>query len=184
MKNLWYYYLNVLNKKDIINLNKVIDKHHNSTLVDVKAVKANKVCEVKIVQWFFIKNMLEKIESLIYNTNKHIFGFNIHQINNFDYVNCNTYNSNQKGHYDLHMDSENANEKIYTSKLTCLLNISENSYEGGNFIIFDGKENIITEFNKPGSLLIFPSFMYHAVKPVTKGIRKSLAIWTTGNHWQ
>jgi PKHD-type hydroxylase len=82
------------------------------------------------------------------------------------------------------MDSENANEKIYTSKLTCLLNISENNYEGGNFIIFDGKENIITEFNNPGSLLIFPSFMYHAVKPVTKGIRKSLAIWTTGNHWQ
>jgi PKHD-type hydroxylase len=184
MKHLWYYYLNTINKKDIINLNKVINQNHNCLLEDVKALKANKVCEVKIIQWKFVKHILKEIESLIYNTNKHIFGFNTHQINDFDYVNHNTYDSKQKGHYDLHMDSEDWNKHIYTFKLTCLLNISEDKYEGGEFVIFDGKEHLINEFNTPGSLLIFPSFMYHGVKPVTKGIRKSLAIWLTGNHWQ
>jgi len=31
-----------------------------------------------------------------------------------------------------------------------------------------------------GSVIIFPSFVWHRVKPVTKGIRHSLVCWNLG----
>ena len=37
-----------------------------------------------------------------------------------------------------------------------------------------------TELIKPGSLVVFPSFVKHRVAPVTKGKRISLVSWTLG----
>ena len=34
--------------------------------------------------------------------------------------------------------------------------------------------------NKTGSIIIFPSYMEHRIKPVTKGTRYSLVIWFLG----
>ena len=31
-----------------------------------------------------------------------------------------------------------------------------------------------------GSIIVFPSFVWHRVKPVTKGTRYSLVIWNLG----
>ena len=48
-------------------------------------------------------------------------------------------------------------------------------YEGGEFIVTD-KEY------KPskGSAIVFPSYMYHQVTPVTRGTRYSLVNWIIG----
>ena len=54
---------------------------------------------------------------------------------------------------------------------------------------FDFKNNNPNKKNKPvicegiapkGSLVVFPSFVWHRVKPVTKGVRYSLVIWNLG----
>jgi len=42
----------------------------------------------------------------------------------------------------------------------------------------------LPHFKEKGSALFFPSFTYHRVKPVTKGIRRSLVIWLRGPKWQ
>ena len=34
-----------------------------------------------------------------------------------------------------------------------------------------------------GSIIVFPSFVWHRVKPVTKGVRNSLVIWNLGYPW-
>ena len=58
-------------------------------------------------------------------------------------------------------------------------------YEGGEFQ-FDFRDrkdkNIITckEVKKKGSIVVFPSFVWHRVTPVTKGIRNSLVCWNLG----
>jgi PKHD-type hydroxylase len=61
-------------------------------------------------------------------------------------------------------------------------------YEGGE-LEFDFKNeephkkpNIrtCTEILSKGSLVVFPSFVFHRVKPVTKGVRHSLVIWNLG----
>jgi len=31
-----------------------------------------------------------------------------------------------------------------------------------------------------GSIVVFPSFIWHRVKPVTKGVRYSLVMWSLG----
>jgi PKHD-type hydroxylase len=62
--------------------------------------------------------------------------------------------------------------------LTLLLN---DDFEGGEFQVNDGKEEMaITVPMNKGRVVLFPSFMIHRVKPVTKGVRKSLVVWVLG----
>ena len=69
--------------------------------------------------------------------------------------------------------------------MTCCLTGPE-SYEGGEFEFRftndDGKtEDIICkEIIPKGSIVVFPSFIHHRVKPVTKGTRYSLVMWSCG----
>jgi len=62
-------------------------------------------------------------------------------------------------------------------------------YEGGelqfNFRATDpqytkDKVVTITDIGARGSIIVFPSFLWHRVKPVTKGIRHSLVLWNLG----
>ena len=38
----------------------------------------------------------------------------------------------------------------------------------------------VPEFRKKGSIIVFPSFIYHRVTPVTEGTRYSLVTWNLG----
>jgi len=100
------------------------------------------------------------------------------------------------GHYNWHCDSwdEPYKEGRYANKIRKLsMTVSltdKTEYEGGelqfthgNDNLRDKKERIKTceEIFSKGSLVVFPSFMWHRVKPVTKGTRYSLVIWNLGN---
>ena len=59
-------------------------------------------------------------------------------------------------------------------------------YEGGD-LEFDfrntdegSQPRICEEIRKKGSVIVFPSFVWHRVKPVTKGTRHSLVCWNLG----
>jgi PKHD-type hydroxylase len=52
-------------------------------------------------------------------------------------------------------------------------------YEGGDFKFYDDEEFALKEKSK-GSILVFPSYMQHCVKEVTKGNRYSLVVWFLG----
>ena len=66
-------------------------------------------------------------------------------------------------------------------KLTCLLNLSEKPYEGGDFYLtFDNKK---IKF-KSGEALIFNSLIAHKVSPITKGERITLTYWGIGPVWR
>jgi PKHD-type hydroxylase len=98
--------------------------------------------------------------------------------------------------YDWHADSWEtpyANKdnpdtfgKIRKLSVTCSLSAPED-YEGGE-LEFDFRN---TDPDKPairkcaeikprGSIVVFPSHVWHRVKPVTKGTRYSLVIWNLG----
>jgi len=40
------------------------------------------------------------------------------------------------------------------------------------------------EFKQQGSIVIFPSFLWHKVEPITSGKRYSLVMWTLGENWK
>ena len=81
-------------------------------------------------------------------------------------------------------------------KLSATVSLSDpKNYEGGN-LEFDFRNQADWEVNKEstmkecteirprGSIVVFPSFMWHRVKPVTKGTRYSLVFWNVGDPWR
>tara|TARA_R110002124_G_scaffold87987_1_gene226113 strand:+ start:776 stop:1408 length:633 start_codon:yes stop_codon:yes gene_type:complete len=107
------------------------------------------------------------------------------------------YKHNQ--YYDWHCDSwakpydkpnNPDNGKIRKLSMTCQLT-DGSEYEGGE-LEFDFRNydpNMRDEFKHlkqakeilpKGSIIVFPSFVYHRVKPVTKGTRYSLVMWNLG----
>ena len=84
----------------------------------------------------------------------------------------------------------NFNGKI--RKLSSIINLSKpGDYEGGN-LEFDFRNlsekssniRVCNEIKEQGSIVIFPSFIYHRVTPITKGTRHSLVSWTVGYPWK
>ena len=54
-------------------------------------------------------------------------------------------------------------------------------YEGGQLEFPDDKDSFIEEDAKEqGTVIFFPSYLKHGVRPVTKGIRHSLVSWFVG----
>ncbi len=71
-------------------------------------------------------------------------------------------------------------------KLSVTVSLSDpEDYKGGLLKFYIGspyKENYITcdKILDKGSLVVFPSYIWHQITPVTKGIRKSLVLWNLG----
>ena len=103
-------------------------------------------------------------------------------------------------HYGWHCDSwdkpydkpDDLNSHGKIRKLSVTVSLSDPSeYEGGN-LEFDFRNQIDWERNKKskikecteirprGSIIVFPSFVWHRVNPVTRGTRYSLVIWNLG----
>ncbi len=83
--------------------------------------------------------------------------------------------------------TENPNMVGKVRKLSITINLNEpGEYDGGN-LKFDygphasGKRFYEVEEIRPrGSIIVFPSFTYHQVTPVTRGTRYSLVLWSLG----
>jgi len=76
-------------------------------------------------------------------------------------------------------------------KLSVTVSLSdEKDYSGGElefqFRNMDNprQTNLCKDILPKGSLVVFPSFVWHRVKPVTKGIRYSLVVWNLGHPFQ
>ena len=91
-------------------------------------------------------------------------------------------------------DQPNTHGKI--RKLSVTISLShEDEYVGGE-LEFDmrnqkdweqDKKKAIhkcTEIRPRGSIIVFPSFVWHRVAPVTKGTRYSLVVWNLGKPWR
>tara|TARA_R110002126_G_scaffold286779_1_gene438937 strand:- start:273 stop:902 length:630 start_codon:yes stop_codon:yes gene_type:complete len=103
--------------------------------------------------------------------------------------------------YDWHQDSFdgvydkpdniNLHNKIRKLSVTCSLS-NPDTYKGGELEFYEGnperinKKNMLkcTEISEQGSIVIFPSFMWHRVCQITKGTRYSLVIWNCGNEFK
>ena len=111
------------------------------------------------------------------------FGYNVFYPHSDWYLNHNTYDSKSNDSYPWHID--NSGRASYDIKMTVLINLSEESYDGGEFELNMGeKPDLINEYSSPGSVVMFKSHILHRVKPVTSGIRKSLTLFIAGPKFQ
>jgi PKHD-type hydroxylase len=81
------------------------------------------------------------------------------------------------GHYGMHIDKI-LNGTVRKLSMTIQLSLPED-YEGGELALqIEEKANIMPK--DLGKMIIFPSYVLHEVRPVTKGTRYSLVAWITG----
>jgi len=98
-------------------------------------------------------------------------------------------------HYNWHRDSltkpyDDSVQKNFVGKirkLSVTVSLSApDDYEGGNlefnfFHDVKSKPQVCKEVKPQGSIVVFPSFVFHRVTPVTTGTRYSLVLWQLGN---
>lgn len=101
-----------------------------------------------------------------------------------------------KGHYNWHNDAikNPMNLKDMNRKLSMSVQLSKpEDYEGGDLkfnlrgLDSQTNDNIMSpppEFKQQGSIVVFPSFLWHKVEPITKGVRYSLVMWALGGNWK
>lgn len=84
------------------------------------------------------------------------------------------------GHYDWHKDIFCPDSNNNQRKLSFSLALNHTSeYTGGEFRFKDLEEWQQPELEK-GSIMVFPSFLEHIVKPITSGVRYSAVTWVNG----
>jgi PKHD-type hydroxylase len=118
---------------------------------------------------------------------------------NFDWdwsENCQFTKYSKNQFYDWHCDSfekpyndpDNINFHNKIRKLSVTVSLSDpKDYKGGE-LEFDFRNKTLKnktivkckEILPKGSIVVFPSHVWHRVRPVTKGIRYSLVIWNLG----
>ena len=144
---------------------------------DDYAKDAVKTSDVKIVNYGKIQSKILPFVEFCLTANNNFFGFDLHPVTSMKKLNDNIYEEGSE--YTWHIDAV-PRDPVRDIKLTALLNLSEETYEGGDLVLFRSNEIICNEFNKPGSAIIFPSFINHKVNKITYGKRHTLAIWMSG----
>lgn len=122
--------------------------------------------------WLFFK-----FSDLTSKVNQDHFLYDIDHVGDFQYT---VYRENQ--HYDWHLDVFNVWSKFERKISATILLSDPHEYEGGEFeIVLNGNASqpLLMKPNA-GDVIFFASWMPHRVRPVTKGIRKSLVAWVLG----
>lgn len=143
---------------------------------DVKFISPNSDNE-----WLF-KDVTDYIAYVNDNLN-----WNFH-INVLPQLQFTIYNEGQ--YYGWHPDYDCIGHPRRKISFSILLS-GKNEYEGGDIEFWDlgtpeRKEGEYYTARKveAGDIILFPSYTWHRVKPVTKGTRLSLVGWVEGNEWQ
>ena len=99
-----------------------------------------------------------------------------------------TYRAERQGHFDWHRDTFWIHpHEAMQRKLTAIVQLSDPAdYEGGDFELdLAASERPCPQaLKKRGTLLVFPSFLWHRVRPVKTGVRHSLVAWMAGPPWR
>ena len=162
---------------------KEINKNIKKNTLQKEALDAPAGDRTKIGDFFEvpITPLMELLQPWLHQCqriNRDFFGYDVYWDFHLQTMNYNVYVIN--GEYDWHIDLKGG--KGADMKLTCLLNLSEEPYEGGEFYMLNQRDGKSHPFNS-GETLIFTSLLAHKVTPVTKGERITLTYWATGSKW-
>lgn len=174
----WYFFKNVYSKDYCEEILAIARKNVSKNYVDRYDKNTNKNVEVDVVESEVFKDKLNNFFDLVNQANEENFGFDLF-LRQPRTLNINNYKAQQE--YPFHKD---VNRGMSDIKLTAILNLSVDSFEGGDFEVFVGNVQKIPEINETGSLLIFPSFLYHRVTPVLSGERITMSCWFNGPNWK
>ena len=146
------------------------------------------------VAWLSEPWIYEELNQVIHKANQNA-GWNYQ----WDYNEACQFTIYKKGQfYDWHCDNykepykEHINPNLIgkTRKLSLTLQLSDPKDYSGGELEFDMTVNKnkpyreVFKKNSQGTIVVFPSFIEHRVKPVKKGTRYSLVNWSCGYPWK
>lgn len=141
-------------------------------------------CEIRWLNAQREESLVKTIWKYAQEASRNSFDVDIRYINELQFT---TYRGSKKkpGKYGWHHDVNFKNPAPYHRKLSFTLQLSDpKDYEGGEFEFDPDIDPLPEEAKQKGTVLVFPSFYKHQVKPVTKGTRHSLVTWVEGPHWR
>ena len=163
----------------------------NAKKLNQKQIKDLKKKRDSNIVWMNDRWIYKEIQPYIHQANQNA-GWNFE----WDHSESCQFTIYKKGqYYDWHCDGwdkpymEEGPTKGKIRKLSVTVTLTDpKEYKGGELEFDlrnedpDKKPNMrtCTEILPKGSLVVFPSFVWHRVKPVTKGERNSLVIWNLG----
>jgi PKHD-type hydroxylase len=202
LHNYFYYFKKAIPEKicdDILKYGKskqeqlALTGNEQKKILDDKTVKDLKKLRNSNIVWLNDKWIYNAIHPYVHEANRRA-GWNFE----WDWSeSCQFTKYNKNQFYDWHKDSwehpyDNLNDlNIHNKirKLSVTVSLSnESEYSGGELEFGLNEENpdkktktvILKEIKEKGSLVVFPSFLWHRVRKVTKGTRYSLVIWNLG----
>jgi len=181
MKHDWFLLTEAYTKDELDALRLELTPVLNTEPVYSGAPHTTKTSIVKYCELGQIDN-LDKFKGILLDINSNVFGFDIFELGKYTQLHHATYRSELKGEYGWHTDG--VKDEPFDIKLTAIVNVSKETFQGGELCFFQNNEIIMEEFSKPGSIIIFPSYIPHCVKPVTKGKRETLTLFVTGPTWK
>ena len=173
----YWFSEDILKEQDIIKINNYIESNFDMYEPDDKFDSKKKYSNVKCISYEKIKTFLKPFIETIEECNSEMVGWDINLPSSYDVCNFNIYNPNNGGEYKWHNDYSNT---LVDIKYTLLINLSTQKYEGGEFQLFSNGEKDIPEIDIPGGAIWFKSYVNHRVLPVTKGERRTLAVFISG----
>jgi PKHD-type hydroxylase len=151
----------------------------NSRLQDAKIIgnEINKDIRESQIAWLYgddIEFVFRRVTDAVLNLNDNFFNFDLFGLaEGFQFT---RYDA-PTGHYGMHID-KTLNGAVRKLSITIQLSSPED-YEGGELALqFEKDADIMPK--ELGKMIVFPSYVLHEVKPVTKGTRYSLVGWVSG----
>ena len=201
LKNYYWFFEGAVPSKICDDIVKLGEEKQSLQAVTGQTKKETKKTDIKnqrnsSVSWISEPWIYEEINSYINAANMNAgWGFEWSWNEPCQYT---TYEPGQ--FYDWHcdmyqeplQDEHNPNLHGKFRKLSMSLMLNDSSeYEGGNFqfdyrnynpnnVSEEDKIITATQVKKKGSIVVFPSFVWHRVTKVTKGVRHSLVNWSVG----
>jgi PKHD-type hydroxylase len=149
---------------------KMTDAMISESGIENKSIRSTKLCSLEYKPdnlWIF-----KKLEDAIIQANHNCYGFELYGFH--EAIQLMQYNEGD--FYDWHMDF--GNKQFSNRKLSFSLQLTDpEDYQEGELEFFRNGLAPKTQ----GTLILFPPFMYHRVKPILKGTRRAMVGWITGN---
>lgn len=189
MKGEWAYWLNYFSKETcekIIDL--ALELPPEQPTVGGLTGEDTKRLRRSTVRWIHEENpkfsfVYEEYWKLLVRMNRDFFGFNVTHLPPIQFT---EYHETNQDEYKSHQDVFWINETPRHRKVTLVTQLSPRSdYDGGELIL----ENVYPaptskEIESQGTVIAFPSFVYHNLQPVMRGTRYSLVGWFEGPKFQ
>ena len=128
--------------------------------------------------------IFRKLTDVIIDVNNNHYRFNLSFIESVQYTKY-IGSDDQPGFYGRHTDHSNWKAGFVDRKLSFSIILSDpETYEGGDLLLHNEKQDVITAPREKNLLILFPSYTLHEVTPVTSGTRISLVGWVNGPEWK